>query len=178
MIFKKNFIAITNKRRGFSRFKSLSNLFGFRDRLVTEVPRILMDDSLMEPVDYNKIDEIMQRERKRSFEWLKNAMTMPRTEKKVEVPVVNPAPAKTITSDDVDFENCKIVASLLKEYGISHVVLSSGTRHVQLVKFFENNSYFHTHNVLDERSAGFFGKFVPERICDNRESSDGTRFHC
>ena len=164
MIFKKNFISITNKRRGFSRFKSLSNLFGFRDRLVTDVPRILTDDSLFEPVDYNKIDAIMERERKRSFEWLKNAMTAPRNANNVVTPAITPEPANVITSDDVDFENCKIVASMLKEYGISHVVLSSGTRHVQLVKFFENNAYFHTYNVLDERSAGFFAIGLATRL--------------
>ena len=71
MIFKKNFIPITNKRRGFSRFHSLASLFGFTDRLVTDVNRILTDESLLRPIDYQKIDRIMARERERSTEWLK-----------------------------------------------------------------------------------------------------------
>ena len=51
LIFKKNFIAITNKARGFSRFKSLSTLFRFQNRLVTDPSRILTDESLLEPLD-------------------------------------------------------------------------------------------------------------------------------
>lgn len=168
MIFRKNFISITNKRRGFSRFKSLSELFGFKNRLVTDVSRIMTDDSLFEPLDYNVISVIMEKERDRSYKWLKNAMTAPRESKGAALPVpAAPKPAeapKPLTADDVDFENCRIVASMLRDYGIRHVVLSSGTRHVQLVKFFENNSCFETHNVLDERSAGFFAIGLATRL--------------
>ena len=74
MIFRKNFIPITNKTRGFSRFRSLVDLFGFRERLVTDVNRILTDDSLLVPMDYAKIDAIMVPERIRSTAWLKSAL--------------------------------------------------------------------------------------------------------
>ena len=74
IIFKKNFIAITNKRRGFSRFKSLSELFKFEDRLVTDPKTILTEKKLLEPINYSVIDSIMQDEKKRSLEWLKTVI--------------------------------------------------------------------------------------------------------
>ena len=83
LIFKKQFVAITNKARGFSRFKSLSQLFKFEKRLVTDPKRILSDDSLLEPMDYAEIDKIMKSQRKECYEWLKNALDEPKRETSV-----------------------------------------------------------------------------------------------
>ena len=55
-----------------------------------------------------------------------------------------------------DMKRCRLTAAMLKEYGIRHIVCSSGTRHVQLVRFFEYNSCFCVHSVVDERSAAFY----------------------
>lgn len=74
LIFKKNFIAITNKQRGFSRFKSLSELFHFESRLVTDPNRILTDRTLLEPIDYSIIENILQEQRGKSYSFLKNAV--------------------------------------------------------------------------------------------------------
>lgn len=162
MIFKKNFIPITNKRRGFSRFRSLADMFGFRDRLVTDVNRILTDDTLLNPIDYGFIDTVMQKERERSLSWLKDKLSAPKTPQ--SLPSAIPPSEGQLTPDEVDFENCRIVAAMLKQYGIKHVVISSGTRHIMLVNFFEQNKCFITHNVLDERSAGFFAIGLSTRL--------------
>ncbi|MGN1457886.1 MAG: 2-succinyl-5-enolpyruvyl-6-hydroxy-3-cyclohexene-1-carboxylic-acid synthase [Acutalibacteraceae bacterium] len=55
-----------------------------------------------------------------------------------------------------DIDRMRMVASLCKDYGIKHIVIASGTRHISLVRYFEENSYFKTYYSTDERSAGFF----------------------
>ena len=49
-----------------------------------------------------------------------------------------------------------MAVSLLKSYGIKHIVLSSGSRNLNLARLFEHNSYFKTYPVIDERSAAFY----------------------
>lgn len=153
MIFKKNFIPITNKRRGFSRFNSLAKLFNFRERLVTDVSRIMTDDSLLEPIDYNAIDEIMAKEKERSLKWLKDALEAKKVVKEDEdiSKLLKPLPEVS-----QDFARCKMLVTLIKQYHIKHIVLSSGSRNLNLVRLFEADPYFKTYSVIDERSAGFF----------------------
>lgn len=154
MIFKKNFIAITNKRRGFSRFNSLAKLFNFKDRLVTDVNRIMTDDSLLEPIDYSAIDEIMNKEAERSLNWLKDALETKKVVKEEEK--IIPVQPKPLPEVSQDFARCKMLVTLIKQYGIKHIVLSSGSRNLNLVRLFEADPYFKTYSVIDERSAGFF----------------------
>ncbi len=68
---------------------------------------------------------------------------------------------KTLSSD---VDNCGIIALLLKQYGIRHIVLSSGTRHMHLAAFFEFNGGFVLHNVVDERSAAFFALGIAAKL--------------
>lgn len=72
LIFKKDFIAITNKHRGISRFKSLSQLFHIENRVVSDPTEILTNESLLDSIDYAPIEKIMQSERKRCMAWLEN----------------------------------------------------------------------------------------------------------
>ncbi len=55
-----------------------------------------------------------------------------------------------------DFARCKMLVTLLRDYGIKHVVLSAGSRNLNLVRLFEANRCFRTYSVIDERSAGFY----------------------
>lgn len=50
----------------------------------------------------------------------------------------------------------QMIISLLKKYGISYCVLSSGSRNIPFVHSVEEDSYFHCYSVVDERSAGYF----------------------
>ncbi|WP_406038192.1 2-succinyl-5-enolpyruvyl-6-hydroxy-3-cyclohexene-1-carboxylic-acid synthase [Succinimonas sp.] len=63
-----------------------------------------------------------------------------------------------------DVDNCRILALLLREYGVKHVVVSSGTRHMHLTAFFEFNDDFIVHNVVDERSAGFYAIGISSKL--------------
>lgn len=48
------------------------------------------------------------------------------------------------------------IHSLLKQFGITRVVFSPGSRHLPLIHLLEQDSDFELYNVTDERSAAFF----------------------
>ena len=50
---------------------------------------------------------------------------------------------------------CQLVA-LLKQFGISHFVVSPGSRHIPIVISMQQDSFFKLYSVVDERSASFF----------------------
>ena len=156
MIFKKNFIAITNKKRGYSRFKSLADVFGVRNRIVTEPEMILTNESLFEPVDYDTVDQIMKSEARRSTEWLKCALEAEKKPEPAGLDIPQPVYEEPKPETSMDFDRCKMLVTMIKEYGIKHVVLSSGSRNLNMVRMFEADPFFKTYSVIDERSAGFY----------------------
>ncbi len=78
IIFQKNFVGISNKRRGSSRFESLANLFGVNERIVSDPSQIIQNETLLENVDYNIINQILEREKVRSKMWLETALFAPK----------------------------------------------------------------------------------------------------
>lgn len=58
----------------------------------------------------------------------------------------------------------QIIIALLKKYGISHCVLSAGSRNVPFVHSIEEDSYFHCYSVVDERSAGYFALGLAQEL--------------
>lgn len=71
IIFNKNFIAIGNKERGLSRFKSLLKLFNLEDRLVEEEGE-LPENLLFDKIDYEKVNKVLEGLRIESIHFLKN----------------------------------------------------------------------------------------------------------
>ncbi len=63
-----------------------------------------------------------------------------------------------------DVDNCRITVLLLREYGVRHVVLSSGKRHLHLAAFMENCPDFTVHRVVDERSAAFYALGIAAKL--------------
>ena len=55
-----------------------------------------------------------------------------------------------------ELESIQIVIALLKKFGIRHIVTSPGMRSVPIVHSVENDPFFITHNVVDERSAAYY----------------------
>ena len=53
-------------------------------------------------------------------------------------------------------KNVTIILSLLKKFGIRHIVASAGTRNIPLVFSALQDNYFECYSVVDERSAAFF----------------------
>lgn len=52
--------------------------------------------------------------------------------------------------------NIQILISLLKKYNIRHIVISPGGRSTPFVHSVEQDDFFNTYTVVDERSASFF----------------------
>lgn len=154
LIFQKDFIVLQNNKRGGSRFPFLLSELDLLDRMVSSPEEMTQRyiDKQNEKINYAFVAEKLEKKKNTSRQWLDDAL-----HRRGNHPVELPKPAaKTVAPLPVDVKRCQMIAALLRDYGIRHVVLSSGTRHVQLVKFFESNSCFVTHDVLDERSAGFF----------------------
>ena len=75
ILFKKPFIVYGNEKRGMARFDSLLGLFGLKSRLVMgdvkeEQIRKIMD----EQIDYDRVHDILNREREKSMDFLKKAL--------------------------------------------------------------------------------------------------------
>lgn len=56
-----------------------------------------------------------------------------------------------------DIKSVQILIASLKAYGIKKVVCSPGNRNVPIVHSLENDPFFETYSIVDERSAAFFG---------------------
>lgn len=60
----------------------------------------------------------------------------------------------------------EILISLLKQYGISKLVLSSGSRNIPFVSAVEVDEDFSCFSVIDERNAAFFGLGLCQQYCE------------
>ena len=64
-----------------------------------------------------------------------------------------------------DFIKIRYLVTLLKDYGVKHIVLSPGGRDVPIVRMFEyNEKYFTLHMVTDERSAAYYGLGIASQL--------------
>ncbi len=61
-------------------------------------------------------------------------------------------------------KNVQIIVSLLKQHNIRHIVLSAGTRHVPIAHSVENDDFFITYSVVDERSAGYYALGLSKQL--------------
>ena len=63
-----------------------------------------------------------------------------------------------------DLKSYQLIISLLKQYGITHCVLSAGSRNVPFVHSIEEDPEFHCYSVVDERSAGYFALGLAQEL--------------
>lgn len=154
VIYNKQFICYANHNRGYARFTSLLNLLNIKNRMI-ENSKNLTQTLLKNDIDYKQVNHIIEKEKNNSLKWLKSALSS----KIVLKPIVNEIPKEvTDLHSNFDFIKIRILATLLRDYGIKHVVLSPGGRDVPLVRMFEHNEgIFTLHNVTDERSAAYYG---------------------
>lgn len=75
IIFNKRFIAIGNATRGMTRFTSLLKTFGLEERLILEINEHALQIADL-PIDFKKVNEILETERDKSITFLKNALTV------------------------------------------------------------------------------------------------------
>lgn len=84
MIFNKQFAAIPREIEYPSRFKSLDELSGLHSRFFYNNKSILTDKNLLTPIDYTEYNKKIAIEKDRSIEWLKKAITTPKTKQLTE----------------------------------------------------------------------------------------------
>lgn len=74
IIFRKNFVAIVNAKRGTSRFETLAKLFGVGDRFVYAPEEICKNPNFLIRPDYSKIEPRLEKEISRSKAWLNDQL--------------------------------------------------------------------------------------------------------
>lgn len=80
IIFNKPFICLANISRGYSRFKSLFDIFGLQNRCILNADDIENRNDLFDDINYLEINKILEKEKIRSIEWLKTALSTPKKE--------------------------------------------------------------------------------------------------
>lgn len=75
IIFQKPFISVANLQRGAKRFESLLRATELTERLTYNIEEILQRTELLQPVDYERVAEILQPKIEDNYNWLKNALT-------------------------------------------------------------------------------------------------------
>lgn len=92
IIYHKNFVAFKNKKRGISRFQTISKILGLEHRILDEVEEIYNQENtflLTQDVDYKTVDNKLNKERERSMNWLVEALNKPREKDKYNVMIYN-----------------------------------------------------------------------------------------
>jgi hypothetical protein len=75
IIFRKPFIVVRNVRRGGARFNSLLNPLGLGARLVDKPLDVKGRFDLIRPIEYSEISKLIDKERTRSDNWLRKALS-------------------------------------------------------------------------------------------------------
>lgn len=90
IIYEKPYLALVNSSRGATRFESVAEKLGLKDRLVY-TPYDLPDSIYDAPIDYESVEKKLSQENARSLEWLKDAINSPEKH--------NPDTVNTISAD-------------------------------------------------------------------------------
>ena len=89
IIMKKPFVTFLNSKRGESRFYSILKLFCLEDRLVTSFAEFLeKTEKLYQNIDWGKTNGILTQEKKRSMDWLTNALCSPKLNRNTEYDIL------------------------------------------------------------------------------------------
>ncbi|MGN0596901.1 MAG: 2-succinyl-5-enolpyruvyl-6-hydroxy-3-cyclohexene-1-carboxylic-acid synthase [Ruminiclostridium sp.] len=164
IILNKPFVMYANYLRGYPRFVTLAETFNVKERLIDKSSQ-LTDEILNKKIDFDAINKTIEAERSRLIKWLEHALEMP--VKKIEKsPMELQIEKETeLLYNNPDFIKIRLIATLLRDYGVKHIVLSPGGRDVPLVRMFEYNSdSFILHKVTDERSAAYFGLGIAAQL--------------
>ncbi len=173
-IFRKPFSVFYNNIRGIDRFISLMSILKLHQRRINEdllEEDIINNENISFDIDWTKAEENVSYERSKAISWLKKHLkkkTVSNIEKQNSFFVFRDLNQVYYDKDTLmaienlhknpDFVKIRLLATLLRDYGVKHVVLSPGGRDVPLIRMFENNDdKFVLHRVTDERSAAYFG---------------------
>lgn len=83
ILFNKNFVCISNKAIGNTRFLSILKLLNLENRLLTNIDEIENRPDLFEPIDWERVNSILEKEKEKSLKWLKEALEAPKDLSKI-----------------------------------------------------------------------------------------------
>ncbi len=174
IIFHRPYVAIVNSDRGGARFQTVASVLGLTDRLVEKPGSALHGGRYRRPIDYDQVDALLKTEKERAMEWLRDALAKPtgrhaETERTMKVENARRATRTGAEPETLkahpEFKKILTLVTLLRDYGVRHIVLSPGGRDVPLVRMFEyNQDQFVLHSVTDERSAGYYGLGIAAQL--------------
>ena len=157
-VFRKPFNMYFNEQRGADRFISLMKLLHLENRRISvndSIESVLSNKNVGFDIDWRPAEKSVDEERKEAIAWLKKSLEN-KSDQKYPSEIVNPETQELHSNPD--FLKIRTLATLLRDYGIKHVVLSPGGRDVPLIRLFEYNEHVFTlHPVTDERSAAYYG---------------------
>lgn len=157
VLLNKPFISLANKVRGEKRFISVLNWLQLMDRLVFDPKDVYTKQELFNRMSFEKTNRIIAEGKEKGLNWLKTSLERGKTPEAKLAAEVQTQEIEALQNNP-DFRKIRILATLFRDYGIKHVVLSPGGRDVPLVRMFEyNEESFILHRVTDERSAAYFG---------------------
>lgn len=170
-IYKKPFSVYYNSLRGADRFISLMKLLNLEKRRIFEtqsIDELLNNDEISLNIDWNTSDINVKKEKDLSLKWLISALNARKKKQERIQSKVNYFEDINIIDNlykNRDFINIRLLASLFRDYGIKHIVLSPGGRDLPIVRMFEyNEQYFILHRVTDERSAAYYGMGIATQL--------------
>lgn len=174
IIFEKEFVTLRNNGRGGARFTDLLEPLGLMSHMVERAEDMVLPLDRSEEerrIDYVQVFKRAENMKQEALAWLKGALDLEDWKKQLAaMPVLPPVPAGPPPEverlhGNPEFVKIRILATLLRDYGVRHVVLSPGGRDVPLVRMFEyNDDSFVLHRVTDERSAAYFGLGIASRL--------------
>lgn len=170
-IFRKPFSVYYNELRGVDRFVSLMNILKLGSRRIYETldyEAILNDKNIEFSIDWDTAENNVYALKQKSWQWLENAISSRRREVARISSRFNTF-GDYLTRDKLlvnrDFKNIRLLATLFRDYGVKHIVLSPGGRDVPIIRMFENNANsFILHRVTDERSAAYYGMGIATQL--------------
>lgn len=74
VLFNKQFLPLPNRHRGYSRFLSIANLLNMADRLIMDPVKELKEEKFLQPIDYTRVNAILDNDRTRCRQWLNTAL--------------------------------------------------------------------------------------------------------
>ena len=157
IIFRKNFVAIVNAKRGTSRFETLAKLFGVGDRFVYDPEEICKNPNLLIRPDYSKIEPRLEKEISRSKAWLNDALLNNKTKKPV---------TQTISSQLEKFENSQHKAIIEEFFTLQNLGYSVG-------RFLKDLKIFHISIYCEEKNLDILEPFLISLQLDDSVVIDG-----
>lgn len=163
LILNKPFVMYANRGRGYPRFVTLAKMFGIESRLIDGFNDLTLE-RIDESIDFSIVNARINEKKEEGRIWLEFALVKKSEGGNVVVRDQKPSMFDQLNSNS-DFIKIRLLATLFRDYGVKHVVLSPGGRDVPLIRMFEyNEQSFVLHRVTDERSAAYYALGIAARL--------------